>query len=319
MVGWLYPCGADCDIAVVVFDKDGTLLDFNATWLPAFREAAERVALEAREKDLAPALLKAGGWLEEAEGPRITPDGLFYHATNLEIAQAWIDTQPIVANHFANDVTALMTLLESTLKECTVRDAAPLGPAEDVLRELRAAGLHLAVVTNDSEAIARAQLARLGWTDYFGSIIGFDSGFGGKPGGGGIRAAIEAAGLRPQQAIMVGDSESDLVAGQVAGCAFTVAIHPDAKPLPIGLATAACRMPTIAGLPEALATAGHRALRASRRAPDEVAQTPWLSEAAALPTPAECMQAQVEAKAAVAAAAVVDKAVVALVDDMREP
>ena len=149
MVGWLYPCGADCDIAVVVFDKDGTLLDFNATWLPAFREAAERVALEAGEKDLAPALLKAGGWLEEAEGPRITPDGLFHHATNLEIAQAWIDTQPIVANHFANDVTALMTLLESTLKECTVRDAAPLGPAEDVLRELRAAGLHLAVVDGD--------------------------------------------------------------------------------------------------------------------------------------------------------------------------
>jgi len=112
--------------------------------------------------------------------------------------------------------------------------------------------MQLAVVTNDNEALARSQLTRLGWAEYFGSIIGFDSGYGGKPGGGGIRAAIDAAGVRPEQAIMVGDSEGDMLAGQAAGCAFTIAIHPEAKALPVGLATAACRMPTVAGLPQAL-------------------------------------------------------------------
>ena len=77
----------------LVLDKDGTLVDFSKTWLPGYRECARAVAQAAGELALEPALLKAGGWVEE-EGapPSIAHDGVLLHAPLEEIAQMWIDT-----------------------------------------------------------------------------------------------------------------------------------------------------------------------------------------------------------------------------------
>jgi len=244
------------EIKVIVFDKDGTLLDFAKTWLPAFAAAARRVAQEAGAAELDNELLQAGGWVEDAErGPYIDPEGVLLHGTNEEWAQICISTQPRVASHFAHDVSAVTRVIEEELQRCTVRDATPLGPVEATLSELRGRGIKLAVVTNDSEAIARAQLATLGWTDYFVAIIGADSGHGAKPGGGGIGFAITTAAAEPTAAVMVGDSQTDLLAGRAAGCAFTVAIHPADSPLPPALSSAAAHMPDISQLTKLIATA----------------------------------------------------------------
>ena len=191
MVGWLYGCGAPLAIKLVILDMDGTLIDFDKTWMRAYRETARRVALEAGEKDLEPALLKVGGWVDG----RISPHALMLHATTVELAQAWIDTQPIVAAHYDSDAAALTKFIDSVLFECTVEDVTPLGNVEPVLRGLRAAGMQLAVVTNDSKELALAHLRKLGWGDLFVAVIGCDSGHGAKPESGGTRWArlFEAA------------------------------------------------------------------------------------------------------------------------------
>ena len=344
MVGYLYPSGSALDLELVVFDKDGTILDFAATWHPGFRECARSAAAAVGEPDLEPALLKAGGWVEEGgAAPRITQDGLMLHGTLEQLAQAWIDTQPIVAAHFGADGAAKLTaLMEEVLAEATVRDATPLGPVEPTLRALRRAGLQLAIVTNDQEALAKAQLAHLGWTDLFCAVIGADSGHGAKPGPGGVRAAIEAAGVEPSQTIMVGDAEGDMTAGRRAGCAFTVAIWGENQPLPAGLASAACRMPHIGELPTALAAAGWRApptttdtsadvdglaaatadLALSENASEAIdARERWKREADQSQrereaTAARAQEAVTAASAAAEAAAAVDPDIISLVDGM---
>ena len=94
-MGWLYGCGAPLAIKLVILDMDGTLIDFDKTWMRRTRDCSVGRARGRREGP-EPALLKVGGWVDG----RISPHALMLHATTVELAQAWIDTQPIVAAHY---------------------------------------------------------------------------------------------------------------------------------------------------------------------------------------------------------------------------
>ena len=112
MVGWL-PRSGDLDVDLVVFVKDGTLLDFEATWIPGFKQCAERVALEAGEPALQPALLKAGGLFEAEDGSfKVAPDSIMRHGALRELAQHWIDTQPMIAAHWQGEAAPLEQLMQ---------------------------------------------------------------------------------------------------------------------------------------------------------------------------------------------------------------
>lgn len=52
----------------------------------------------------------------------------------------------------------------------------PLGDVEKSLKHLCAAGIKLAIVTNDTEALTWAHLQTLGWEKYFASVITASSG-----------------------------------------------------------------------------------------------------------------------------------------------
>ena len=90
---------------------------------------------------------------------------------------------------------------------------------EPGLEALSSAGMKLACVTNKPHRFAVALLEQYGLARYFSVILGGDSVARKKPDPLPMLAACEAMGVAPGEAVAIGDSENDALAGRAAGMA----------------------------------------------------------------------------------------------------
>ncbi|MFO1152078.1 MAG: phosphoglycolate phosphatase [Rhodospirillales bacterium] len=88
----------------------------------------------------------------------------------------------------------------------------------ETLQQLANAGFRLAVCTNKPEAHSRTILDRLGLTEWFAIVVGGDTVAGvRKPDPRVLAPIVDALGVTPGEAIMVGDSITDVALARAAG------------------------------------------------------------------------------------------------------
>lgn len=191
-------------VAAILFDKDGTLFEFGATW----ESWARAFLLRTTGNDLARATRIGRHIGFDIATDRFRPDSIVIAGTPAEIVA-------ILAPHLPE--TSPADLLYRINQEAELAPQKQAVPLADLLDGLRARGLHLGVATNDAEAPARAHLAGAGVLERFDFVAGFDSGYGAKPGPGQLLAFARAFSLAPERVVMVGDSTHDLLAGRAAG------------------------------------------------------------------------------------------------------
>lgn len=191
-------------IAGIVFDKDGTLFDFSATW--AVWASAFVMRLSGGDRDMAAEIGTVIGF--DMDQRTFDPGSLVIASTAGEVGAALHPYCP----HLSID--ELMAELNNEAEQAPQVQAVPLDP---LLRGFRATGLRLGVATNDAEKPALAHLVQAGISDFFDFIAGYDSGYGGKPAPGQLLAFASQTGLDPASVLMVGDSTHDLRAGRAAG------------------------------------------------------------------------------------------------------
>ena len=188
----------------IIFDKDGTLFDFNATWGTWTRGMLE--AETAHDPTLFAPLAEALGY--DTKENRFRPDSVVIAATAGETADQIMTVLPHL------DKQALLARMNAAAAQVPQVEAVPL---VSYFTGLRQAGLCLGIATNDAEAPARTHLGRAKVSDLFDFIAGYDSGHGGKPAPGQLLAFCGQTGLQPAECLMVGDSTHDLHAGRAAG------------------------------------------------------------------------------------------------------
>ena len=193
-------------VAGLLFDKDGTLFDFQATW-GAF---AEGLIVEQSRGDAALAERMAQVLGFDRAAQRFRQGSIVIAETTETVARA---LAPVLGRTDPEALAAEMNARSARVPQVPV---APLG---DLFGRLRAAGYALGVVTNDSEAAALRHVADHGLAPLMDFVAGYDSGHGAKPAPGPCLAFAQAVGLAPGRVAMIGDSLHDLEAGRAAGMA----------------------------------------------------------------------------------------------------
>ncbi len=198
----------------ILFDKDGTLLDYFETWMPLNHAAARAAA--GGDEALAERLLAASGY--DPRSGRVLSGTLLAAGTNEAIAARWATLLP------GRDAAGLTALLERVFVEGGRHSATPVTELGPLLARLKAGGLALGVATSDSQAGARATLAAFGVLEQLDFLAGYDSGFAPKPEPGMVVGFCAATGLRPAEVAVVGDNLHDLAMGRAAGAGLVVGV-----------------------------------------------------------------------------------------------
>ena len=102
----------------------------------------------------------------------------------------------------------------------------------DTLMQLQAQGLILAVVTNKPLAATQEILAALDLARFFAAVVGGDSAARRKPHPDPIMKALADAGLKADEAIMVGDNYHDIEAAHAAGVEAIIVTYGYSHKLP---------------------------------------------------------------------------------------
>ena len=228
-------------IEAILFDKDGTLIDFDATFNPAVRHVIETIS--GGDKTLIEDIARR--WDFDLETGEISSSSIIIAGSGYDITAA---VAPLLG---IEDVRAYSRHLDKLYGEICKDTVEALPGLEATLRTLRTDRFVLGIATNDAQENAEAQMGTLGFTKFFDHILGADSGYGAKPDAGMILGFCDQAKILPEKTLMVGDSLHDLKAGKAAG-AFTCGVETGPATAEELAPFADVVLPSAANLPEYL-------------------------------------------------------------------
>ncbi len=198
----------------ILFDKDGTLIEVNDTWLPIYRLMLSD--LFGTDSDGADTLLEKAG-LDRATDT-FKPGSVLAAGTTRQLVLIWwpgLDEAGI-----AEKVRVLdhdyAPLVKAALK--------PLMALEPIFAELKAMGMRLGVATNDTHTSATNHMSHIGIIEHFEDIIAADTVEVPKPSGNMIRRFAEITGLGTAEIAMVGDNSHDMEEARNGSAGLAIAV-----------------------------------------------------------------------------------------------
>jgi len=200
-------------IRAILFDKDGTLIDYQKSWEPTNRKAAAFAA--AGEDAFARRLMQLGGMDPDSGITRA--DSLLAAGNTREIAEAWVSAGS------PHTVEALVPALDE-LFIAAVADAVPVTDLAALFAELRREGFVLGIASSDSEAAIRQTLRIFRIEEYVAFVAGYDSGYGAKPAPGMLHGFSTAISIPPSEIAMVGDNLHDMEMARRGGAGLRIGV-----------------------------------------------------------------------------------------------
>ena len=213
------------DVDLIVFDKDGTLIDFHALWGPRAERAIETIcSVLGSDQFLANDLAAALGYNPQIS--RVISQGPLASGTRseMEIVVATILFQHQIPWDKAKDLACRYFGPVMTTPP-TITEVIPRGKVQECISRLKASGIKIAIATSDDREPTEAALRELNLTQVVDLVLcADDPGTPSKPDSSVLDYISKKLVVSNHRTVMVGDTVSDLKMARKAGVALTVGI-----------------------------------------------------------------------------------------------
>ncbi len=209
---------------LIIFDKDGTLIDFTATWVPLIRKRVAFLLKKLGRNGTLEAFLLRSWGIDPVSG-KVDPRGpcpvsprsdeivigtmaLYQHGYHWDESKQW------VAQAF-DEADA-----DGDWRQAVV----PIDGIQSFLKRLKEDGFYTALATNDERKDTEAILRHLEIDRLFDVVLCWGEVSPPKPHPETILTICRRLSIPPKETVMVGDSVTDMVMGRRAGVALTIGI-----------------------------------------------------------------------------------------------
>lgn len=223
------------DIKGIVFDKDGTIIDFYTLWLPMVERTAEKIIAEFTPVDpraseyerLEAGIMDIFGL--DTDDSYIDPDGNLAQATVDRSARQLTDyllEQDFQIGRSREELEdRIYGIMENSVDEIdytkNLRETADL---HELFSELSERGYRLGLATADTRPSTLTIMKELDITDYFDYIACGDDEMPDKPDPAVLEDFCSEMSLECPEVAMVGDTPTDLKTGRRAGAGLVVGV-----------------------------------------------------------------------------------------------
>jgi len=200
----------------IIFDKDGTLIDFDAMWGGWTLYLAGQLNL-ASGRDVRSALCNAFGVDESSNkvlaGGKLAsmPMSLLYNVT-IEVMQSC----------GLDNVTAKEAVEQAWCIPDPVVLARPFTDMRNLFAQLHSLGIKIAIATADDRAPTQAMIEAFDIEEYISCMVCADDGISSKPAPDMALHLCKTMNVEPSKAIVIGDTTSDLKMARSAGIGLAV-------------------------------------------------------------------------------------------------
>ena len=203
---------------LVVFDKDGTLIDFHAMWGGWALELGRRLD-GATRRPVAGDVFAAIGF--DPTSGRVRAGAPLAVATMAELGEV----VAAVIRRWCPGIAAARRAVESAwFQPDAVATAVPTTDLQVLFGRLRNGGRRIAVATTDDRAPTEATLRGLAIREHVSAMACGDDGVGVKPDPAMVLAICASLGVQPGAMAVVGDTPADMAMGRSAGAGRVIGV-----------------------------------------------------------------------------------------------
>ena len=202
----------------IIFDKDGTLIDFDAMWGNWTLQLADRLQAYLA-LDVCKALCECYGY--DLARRKILPDG------KLTCTPMWRLRQLIVEVVESSGISATEAS-NAVAKAWHVPDpvtlAKPFTDIQKLFMNIHRLGIKIAIATTDDRDPTCAMLKGFGVEDLIATMVCADDGIKAKPAPDMVTTICQRIHVDPCNVIVIGDTVADLQMARTAGAGYVIGV-----------------------------------------------------------------------------------------------